>query len=104
MQFVRQYEANLPRALADQLIQTGTAIGAHVAEANAAHSRRNALSQLTSARKNSLEIGYWLKLAAAADLADQSVITPFLEEAHSLHTDLTALCVKARTQLDAEKG
>lgn len=87
----------------DKLLMRGCEIGADLHEAFTTTSRRQAFSKMTSARHASSEMGYWLRLLVASNIATQEMIRPFLDEAHELNKQLTDLCVKAHLELDKEK-
>ena len=53
--------------LANQLLRSGTSIGANVAEAQNAQSRADFLSKLNIALKEATETKYWLRLLEATD-------------------------------------
>jgi four helix bundle protein len=53
------------RTLANQLLRSGTAIGANVEEGQAAQSRADFLSKLSIACKEARETHYWLRLLAS---------------------------------------
>lgn len=48
--------------MADQLARAGTSVGANIHEAQYAQSRKDFISKLEIALKESNEAGYWLKL------------------------------------------
>ncbi len=48
--------------LTNQIIRSGTSIGANIHEANYAHSRADFISKMQIALKESYETEYWLKL------------------------------------------
>jgi len=104
VRLARKHDAEMPRTLADNLVRTGTTIGAHIVQANGGHSRRSFLSQMTSARKLSTEVTYWLRLLLVCDIATKQDLRPFLEVAQNLYVDLTTICAKAKTQLDTDRS
>lgn len=50
------------RALVDQLLRSGTSIGANVEEAQGAHSRRDFAAKMRIAYREARETHYWLRL------------------------------------------
>ena len=58
--------------LSDQLLWSGTSIGANVTEAQQAHSRADFLSKLNIALKEASETEYWLRLLEATDYLTKS--------------------------------
>lgn len=70
------------RALARQLLDAGTSIGANLEEASAAESKRDFISKCGIAAKEARETRYWLRLLgrATASVSPQR-ITPLIIEA-----------------------
>ncbi len=101
VQLLALLPANAPRHVVDRVAGLSTDIGADVAEAFNCHSKRTHLSRLESARRASRELGYWLRLIIGAELASPETIRPFLDEAHALHTMMTALCSAARQETES---
>ncbi|NEO96749.1 MAG: four helix bundle protein [Moorea sp. SIO3G5] len=52
-------ESKLPRMLANQLLRSGTSIGANCSEAKSAQSRRDFISKYEIALKEARETKYW---------------------------------------------
>lgn len=71
-------------ALADQLLRSGTSIGANLSEAVFASSRPDFLSKNKIALKECSETLYWLRLLSRCDLLPE-------EECVSLQSDCTQL-------------
>ncbi|WP_456383078.1 four helix bundle protein [Hydrogenimonas sp.] len=57
-------------ALADQLLRSGTSIGANVTEAQDAQSKKDFVSKLSIALKEAKESRYWIRLLVATDYLD----------------------------------
>ena len=70
--------------LSKQILRSGTSIGANIAEANCAISRKDFLSKLYIAFKESAETLYWLELLWASDYLSE-------REFRSLHADCEEL-------------
>ena len=60
--FVEMLEANRKYAVANQLIRSGTSIGANVREAQNAESRADFIHKLKVAAKEAEETEYWLEI------------------------------------------
>lgn len=56
--------------LANQLMKSGTSIGANVEEAIAAQSRKDFINKMSIAAKEARETRYWLRLIDRANIAD----------------------------------
>ncbi len=70
--------------LSNQLLRSGTSIGANVTEAQQAQSRADFLSKLNIALKEASETEYWLRLLEATEYLTQS-------EFESIHSDCDEL-------------
>ncbi len=70
--------------LAKQILKSGTAIGANLAEATNAQSRRDFLSKINIALKECTETNYWLEI-----LYESGIIAK--EEFTSLHADCSEI-------------
>lgn len=71
-------------ALADQILRSGTSIGANVSEALNASSRKDFINKLTIAVKECSETIYWLDI-----LLESGLLNPMFHK--SLHDDCTEL-------------
>ncbi|MGB1109160.1 MAG: four helix bundle protein, partial [Gammaproteobacteria bacterium] len=57
--------------LSKQVLRSGTSIGANVEEASAAQSRKDFISKMAIASKESRETLYWLRLLKETELLDE---------------------------------
>src|SRR6266545_8174579 len=76
--------------LSKQLFESGTSIGANVAEATAGQSRKDFLSKMAIASKEARETKYWLLLLQQSKLVDVDV-TIHLAQVEELIRILTAI-------------
>ena len=88
LQSVREY------AVSNQLLKSGTSVGANVEEAMAASSRRDFLHKMSIASKEAREAVYWLRLIDQSDLVTNIDVGAELEDAQELVRLLTSI-VKA---------
>ena len=70
--------------LSNQLLRSGTSIGANIAEAQQAQSRADFISKLSISLKEASETDYWLRLLNATEFLSDS-------EFISVHSDCTEL-------------
>ena len=84
-------ETKTPRAVADQLLDSGTSIGANLEEAEAAHSKRDFLVKNSNALKEARETRYWLRLLRACALAPCGRLDPHIQESQELVAIITAI-------------
>lgn len=92
-----------PRILANQLLRSGTSIGANVQEGQASQSEADFLSKYSIACKEARETHYWLKLLAAADILPVAELNSIINECNELIAILTAIVKKLKTRKPAPK-
>ena len=86
----------VPRTLANQLLRSGTSIGANVEEGQASQSAADFVSKYSIACKEARETHYWLRLLSATDLLDAARIKPHLDECNELIAILTSIIIKMK--------
>ncbi|WP_456452367.1 four helix bundle protein [Hydrogenimonas sp.] len=64
-------ESHKAFSLGDQLLRAGTSIGANVAEAQDAQSKKDFTAKLSIALKEARETKYWIQLLIASDYLDR---------------------------------
>lgn len=84
------------RTLANELLRSGTSIGANVEEGQAGQSRADFLSKLSIACKEARETHYWLRLLAATETVREARLSELLDEADQLIAILTTITKKTR--------
>jgi len=90
--------------LADQLVGAGTSIGANVAEAQVAHSKRDFIAKLTIANKEAKETQYWLNLLDREGLLlDFEEIKFLKQEIVEIILILNSIIIKSRQNLNPKK-
>ncbi len=90
----------LPRTVAGievgrQLIRAGTSVGSNMEEADGALSKKDFVNHVRIARKEARESRYWLSMLAAADLLQDSDISPLAHEADELVRILSGIITSA---------
>jgi len=90
------------RTLANQLLRSGTSIGANIEEGQAGQSRADFLSKYCVACKEARETHYWLRLLAASDVIPKTKLQDLSDEANQIVAILTSIIKKTRT--NKEKG
>ena len=60
------------RVIADQLIRSGTSVGANMQEADAASSRKDFIHKVNVSKKEIQETNYWLKIISGAELINNT--------------------------------
>ncbi len=70
--------------LSKQILRSGTSIGANLAEAHAAYSKKEFASKIQISLKEALETSYWLRLLKDTDYIDNTAFA-------SIHSDCVEL-------------
>ena len=82
---------NVPgRAIASQLVRSGTSIGANYRAACRGRSRAEFAAKLGVAQEEADETAYWLELIIESDLLKKSLVQPLLTETDEIVAILTA--------------
>ena len=77
--------------LTNQLIRSGTSIGANVAEAQQAQSKADFISKISIALKETTETKYWLRLLNAADYLSNIETKTILADCVEIEKILTTI-------------
>ena len=80
-----------PRTLANQLLRSGTSVGANLEESKGGQSRADYLSKVSIALKEARETRYWLRLLVATDIIPESQLAPLLDESNQIVAILTTI-------------
>jgi four helix bundle protein len=91
------------RTLANQLLRSGTSVGANVEEAHGSHSKPDFIAKMSIANKEARETNYWLRLLAASNVVPLEKLTDITDESHQLIAILTTIVKRSRENRD-EKG
>lgn len=96
--FLNEKERHFP--LTDQILRSGTSIGANVLEARRAQSKRDFLSKLYIALKESDETAYWLELFAETDFLPKKLFDSLYADCEELIKMLTAIIKTSKADAD----
>ncbi len=91
-------QPGVPRTIANQLLRSGTSIGANVEEGKAGQSRADFISKYSISRKEARETRYWLRLLVASEIVAPAAGQPLLRESEELIMILTAILKKAQNK------
>ncbi len=83
------------RVLSNQLLRSGTSLGANLEEATGAQSKPDFVSKCRIALKEGRESHYWLRLIAATTSVQSDQIKPLVREANEIVAVLTSIVKKA---------
>jgi len=84
------------RAIANQLLRSGTSIGANIEEARGGQSKADFLAKYQIALKEARETCYWLRLLEVTEVLPKSRLNDILLEAKEIANILAASIIKGR--------
>ncbi|MEZ5326476.1 MAG: four helix bundle protein [Verrucomicrobiales bacterium] len=84
------------RTLANQLLRSGTSVGANVEEAHGSQSKPDFIAKMAIANKEARETNYWLRLLAASDVVSEEKLTDLTDESNQLIAILTTIVKRTR--------
>lgn len=83
----------------NQLLKSGTSIGANIEEANGAQSTRDFLAKMYIAFKEAKETHYWLKLMTESNIVEFTEIESLMNDINSIKNLLGAITKKTKYNL-----
>lgn len=86
------------RTLANQLLRSGTSIGANLAESKGGQSRADYVSKVSIALKESRETHYWLRLLVATEVLPEGQLALLIDESDQLTAILTTIVRKLKVR------
>ena len=89
-------EQGPPRALADQLLRSGTSICDNMEEATGGFSRRDFAAKCGIAYKEARETHYWLRLQSETECLDTRLAESLLADAEELRRMLSVIVRSTR--------
>jgi four helix bundle protein len=84
------------RILGNQLLRSGTSIGANVHEAQGAQSRADFIAKMSIAHKEARESAYWLRLIREAELMAAHRVKDLTEETQQIIRILSSILLTAK--------
>ena len=87
--------------LSKQVLRSGTSIGANVNEAVEAQSKKDFVSKMSIALKETSETIYWLKLLYSTKYIAQSQYNALFSEVYQLKKILTSIIISAKEKMSA---
>ena len=89
--------------LFNQLLRSGTSIGANIAEAQQAQSRADFVSKISIALKEAVETDYWLRLLNASDYLSEADFNSYIHECREIQKMLTAIARTTKSTIHKEE-
>jgi len=86
----------VPSTLANQLLRSGTSVGANIEEGQAAQSKADFVSKYSISCKEARETHYWLRLLKASRITDGKETDALIETCNELIAILTSIIKKLR--------
>ena len=86
------------RVIADQILRSGTSIGANIAEGKYAASKADFINKNKIAEKEANETAYWLKLLKAAEIVDEKQYESLFADLHELQCLIGATIITAKSR------
>jgi four helix bundle protein len=87
------------RALVDQLLRSGTSIGANLEEAKAASTRKEFLRDVEVSLREAREAWYWLRIYKELQLGELGIVLELVKEADSIIRILTAIVISTKRRM-----
>lgn len=87
----------VPRTLGNQLLRSGTSIGANLEESKGGQSRADYLCKVSIALKEARETHYWLRLLIATDIVPEKQLSSLLDESNQIIAILTTIVKKLKS-------
>ena len=96
IELVKYLKSNKESIISNQIGRSGTSIGANIHEAQYAQGRKDFVSKLEIALKESSETGYWLELLYRTKYIDDQIYKNLSSKCTSLRAMLVASCRTAK--------
>lgn len=84
------------RQISNQLLRSGTSIGANIEEGQASQSKADFISKYSIACKEARETHYWLRLLSASEIIKEEKLQLLIQEADELIAILTTIIKKTK--------
>jgi four helix bundle protein len=97
-------ENSVGRAIASQLIRSGTSVGANYRAACRGRSKAEFIAKLGIVVEEADESAYWLELIIEGDLLAANLIEALLQEANELTAIMVASRKSAQTSIENQKS
>jgi four helix bundle protein len=88
----------------EQLLRSGTSIGANVHESRSAQSDRDFLHKMEIALKEARETEYWLEILIESEVVEKAKFSPLLQEADEIVKILVTSTRTIKQRLNASKS
>jgi four helix bundle protein len=93
---VLEVAPGVPHTLANQLLRSGTSVGANVEEAHGSHSKPDFIAKMSIATKEARETHYWLRFLGATGVVPAVALDSIIDEADQSVAILTTIVKRTR--------
>jgi four helix bundle protein len=100
---ILETQDRVSKTLANQLLRSGTSIGANIEEAQAGQSKADFIAKMSIARKEARETHYWLRLLKESVIVPESQLVEIVKEADEIICILTAIVKNSQKRINNEK-
>ena len=90
-------------ALANQIIRSGTSIGANVHEAQSSDTKKDFAYKMNIALKEARETGYWIDILIESEIVPENRLSEMKTELEELTKMLVSIIKTTRTNLKAKQ-
>ena len=97
-------KSGVQRTLANQLLRSGTSIGANIHEGQGSQSEADFLTKYCIACKEAYETQYWLKLLVVTELLPEEKVAEIRKECDEIVAILTTIVKKLKNKVKGENG
>ena len=96
---ILEHSGGVTRTLGQQILRSGTSIGANIEEGQGGQSKADFISKYSIARKEARETRYWLRLLIASKLVPTMPAAKLLQETEETIKILTTIILKSKQNL-----
>lgn len=94
----------ISRTLANQLLRSGTSVGANIEEGQASQSEADFVSKYSISCKEARETHYWLRLLCSTGIVEENKLADLTDECNQLIAILTSIIKKMKCEVRNVKG
>ncbi len=94
-------DTSVNRPLINQVVRSGTSIGANYLEADGAESKKDFIYKIGLCKREAKETTYWLRMMAQANAGKKDECRKLWKEAHELTLIFSTILKKAKMKKDS---
>ena len=95
-----EQRSGVARTISNQLLRSGTSIGANIEEAHGSQSKADFTAKMYISCKEARETHYWLRLLIETKMISEKQLADLLDESNQLISFLTSIVKKASNSSD----